>query len=487
MALLKPMPDEALLSVIQRLVVLDRATNERKAAKRLFNSSSLQFGSTFPSVIPTLASELNYPAEYWVEHHSVLPHYRSFTPKRHFERAISNLVGGKGEAVFKDLSLIANRQCTGLTMNFCPQCAIEDNEAFGVPYWHVVHQLSGAFVCLTHKISLVSQTIYRKRFDNWPCYGFSNSRLASDIELKLVRFVRYFQYHQPEAFHHTLCEIYRARLDEMGFITPCGNVRVKLLRASMLAVVGPILRQAQVQAIFENTRFPLYPACVLTHRDAAISPLKHLLVIAFLFESVTDLINHVTRYSPKDREVNKVPAKQVKDDTADIITLLENGYSLRCVAAKTEHSVTYVKKVAKTAGIAIETRTQKLFKTERRKITMKLLAGHPTDVIAKAFDCSQGAIEQILSQNPDIVALRKLRRKLRKMTSMRKSLIKTISSLTAPHRQDVRRENNAAYMWLFKHDKVWLYAHLPAAIPRKHRRAKTEGQTLSSVFFAVKK
>lgn len=474
MTLLTPMPDEALLSIIQRLVVLDRAATGRKAAKRLFNSSSLQFCSTFPSVIPTLASELNCPAEYWVKHHSALPHYRLFTPKARFLNALSHFERGEGEKVFKDLSLIANRQCSGLKMRFCPQCAIEDKEAYGFSYWHVKHQLSGTFVCLRHKIPLINQSISRKRFDNWPCCDVAGRRLATEIELKLVRFAGYFQYHHPKRCRNSLSEIYKARLHKMGFLTKCAHVRLKPLRNSMIEALEPVLDYSEVRGIFNDARYPLYPSCILINRDAAISPLKHLLMMTFLFDSVSDLMNNDIGYSPELAQVNTRAKEQENDETANITHALKRGDSLRCIASTTGHSIAYVKKVAITAGVVIETREQKLFATERRQIAVKLLAGKATGDLAKEFNCSKGAIEQILSQNPDILQLRKLRRYFDKRKEMRSSLLATRDCLQKPRRQTIKKTNNKAYMWLFRNDKDWLYAHLPDAIPRKYRYALFE-------------
>lgn len=470
MTLLTPMPDEALLSVIQRLVVLDRAATERKAAKRLFNSSSLQFCSPFPSCIPALSEMSGMTSQYWIQRHTILPAFKAFTPPCRYVDAYQNLLDGKGEAVFKSLSLIANRQCNSGAMRFCPECAADDIKKVGVAYWHIRHQLPGTFACLKHRISLVSATVSRKRFDNWPHCDAACRLLAKEIELKLVRFAIYFQYHQSEGFRHSLFDIYKARLYETGFLTKCAHVRLKALRHSMLDFFQPALQHSEIQSIFDDTRFPLYPSCVLANKNMAISPLKHLLMMTFLFDSVSDLISHDTEYFPQKVQVNTSTSGEENNDIAKITELLKRGDSLRCVAENTGHSIAYIKKVAITAGVATETREQKLFATERRQIAIKLLAGKTTAAIAKTFNCSKGAIEQILSHYPDIVTLRKQRRKYAKMTSMRESLINTISSLTAPCRQDVKRENNAAYMWLYKHDRAWLYAHLPKQIPRMMRR-----------------
>lgn len=52
-------PDETIFSVVQRLVALECAPSYQHAAKYLFKTSSIQFGSTFPSVVPVLSKKFD--------------------------------------------------------------------------------------------------------------------------------------------------------------------------------------------------------------------------------------------------------------------------------------------------------------------------------------------------------------------------------------------------------------------------------------------
>ena len=99
-----------------------------------------------------------------------------------------------------------------------------------------------------------------------------------------------------------------------------------------------------------------------------------------------------------------------------------------------------------------------------------LLSGYPTEIIAKRFNCSQVAVEKILSEHTDIVEIRRLRREYEKRKAKRDSLLATISNFKNSNRKEIRAENNAAYTWLFKHDKTWLNDVLPFATPRAQRR-----------------
>ncbi len=472
MTILTPFEDETIFSFVQRVVVMDVAATEKKAAKRLFQSSSLQFGSPFPSCIPRLAELSDISVKEWIIQHTILPSYRAFTPPLKYEEACRNLGNGDGEKVFKTLSLIANRQCQAGKLKYCPQCAISDSKIKGLAYWHICHQLPGVYQCNIHRCQLVTVAVSRHRFDNWPSLGFEPTSPTTNVEERLTRFAEFF-HSQSRPFIASLQDVYFQRLADKGLLTKCSHIRVQLLRRSMLNEYAQLLLQPEISSIFDNSRTPLYPTCVLRNYKSVISPLKHLLLLTFLFKSPKELLNFF--YCKRDEEAAE--AKSVGkelDDTQIITGLLRKGKSLRCVSHITGRSVTYIKRLSIKDGVGFESRAQRLFSTERRLIAFRLLAGFSTDVIARNCKCSKAAIEQILSQHPDIVQLRKRRRHFDKRKEMRNSLLATMDCLQKPHRQDIKKTNNKAYMWLFKNDKKWLYAHLPDAIPRKYRYAPIE-------------
>ncbi|MFD3318191.1 TnsD family Tn7-like transposition protein [Alteromonas macleodii] len=472
MTILRPFKDETIFSFIQRVVVMDAAATEKKAAKRLFNSSSLQFFSPFPSFIPRLAELSDFSANEWIDQHTVLPAYRAFTPIQKYEEAYRNLENGEGEKVFKALSLIANRQCQTGRLNYCPQCAIDDSSIIGIAHWHVCHQFPGAYQCKHHRCRLVTVAVSRHRFDSWPSLSVKSTLRATTIEERLTRFTEFF-HSRGQSFVASLQDVYLQRLAEKGFLTRHSHIRLRSLRQCMLSTYEQLLHHSEISSIFDCSRVPHYPTCVIRKQASVLSPLKHLLLLAFLFKSPEELLNFISgqRNEKKAVEAKTINSNEV-DDTESIVSLLTEGESLRRTSQAIGRSVAYIKKLAIKEGLGFESRAQRLFSTERRLIAFLLLAGYPTDVIARKFECSKGAIEQVLSQHPDIVQLRKLRRYFDKRQEMRSSLLATKDCLQKPRRQDIKKMNNKAYMWLFKNDKDWLYNHLPSATPRSQRRIR---------------
>ena len=467
--------NETIFSFVQRAVLSHGARWCGATARILLGSSSLQWCSPFPSVVPRLTEISGLPGEKWVDEHSVLSAYKPFVPKSRYESARSAMMSGNSDSVFKILSLIANRQCHTSQMKYCPQCAIKDENELGLSYWHVHHQLPGVYSCYIHSITLQTMSVTRKRFDLWPTATEANSVIADVKVQKLTGFAsRVFDSPDEYILRHSSKSIYMMALQEQGYVTSGGRLRLAELRKALIKYWSPLLHHPDIANVFDDAKNPRYPTCLFYLEHSTHSPLKHLLLWTFLFESLHD-IKLLDRSCPKSHLMD-MPATNPNNfnETAEIVRQLKGGASLRQTATDFGHTIAYVKKVAKQHLIPVESRAQRLFRPECREIAIKLMAGHTVKSLSKSFKCSLGAIEQILSQHPDIVQLRKRRRHFDKRKEMRSSLLATRDCLQNPHRQEIKKTNNKAYMWLFKNDKQWLYAHLPDSIPRKYRYAPFE-------------
>ena len=141
--------------------------------------------------------------------------------------------------------------------------------------------------------------------------------------------------------------------------------------------------------------------------------------------------------------------------------------SMSSLADKTGRSVIYIKKVACLNSVKVGTRSKKLFKTEKEEIKALAEMGESAITIAEKFECSVGAIEQIVSQVPGIVERRKRIRFIKTRNKHRSIIQEKVKECS--HRTDIQKAARTAYTWLFQNDKEWLNATLPPAIPRKVR------------------
>lgn len=195
-------------------------------------------------------------------------------------------------------------------------------------------------------------------------------------------------------------------------------------------------------------------------------PVKHLFLIYVLFGSWQ-------RFEAQYRNVKSLESPiELKSVTSNITlskqseALLTNGVSLRSVSASTGISVSTLKILAQQQSIEIDTRPQKIFKFVERDIWRKLFVGGTCREIAKQFEISVGAVEQILCKHQ---YLKPLRQKIwfhKDLSEHRAKLKSYFADYPYHSRKQFRAAYSGSYMWLYRHDKKWLEENLPEKLKR---------------------
>ncbi len=275
-----------------------------------------------------------------------------------------------------------------------------------------------------------------------------------------------------------IAQVYKHKLLELGLATHNKTLRVKmkLWREFLRDYWQEVIYNTQVDAILNQGDSMKFPSPLIYGQNHVFHPLKQLLVIGFLFDSISDFVEVYRKAEAGTLDISKDPnlvkkatKKQQKSDD-EIITRLQQDESLRSVSRGLGVSVGYVKKVAQLNNIPIARRTQFIFEEQRRAIWRKLFIGFSTAEIAEELKTSVSAIEQVLSCHPELVQFRKKIRYFNKRQIHRENVLGACETLST--RNDIKLAESASYAWLYKHDKEWLYGNLPAAIQRQKRYSR---------------
>ena len=70
-----------------------------------------------------------------------------------------SLLNNDASAATRASQVACFKQSEVLSLKFCPRCAEQDIETYGVTYWHVVHQIPGIEACWKHQIYLVHKEL----------------------------------------------------------------------------------------------------------------------------------------------------------------------------------------------------------------------------------------------------------------------------------------------------------------------------------------
>ena len=147
---------------------------------------------------------------------------------------------------------------------------------------------------------------------------------------------------------------------------------------------------------------------------------------------------------------------------ADIISELKRGQSMQQISRKTGLSLGFLKQLALRNQVAIARRRQTISEAMERKIWCKAFMGQHRADIAAHFNVSIGAVEQIIQSHEGLSKWRKHIRHTDAKRHHRKALRRFIDAHPQATRNEIK-QSSSSYLWLYKHDKDWLYAHLPPA------------------------
>jgi len=212
---------------------------------------------------------------------------------------LSELCAGAMPSIKMRLGITASRIGSYHPLKSCDSCIQSDRARTGVAYWHIEHQWPSVAVCSKHELPLVMTwhpitPVHRRE---WLLPG--NTDVTSLIEmpvlddgqlvrlLQLAEFSTHMALSEPAAFDCTrLARTYQERLRTLGLASVRGNLRLKLL----LEVVRSRYRGIDAVPGFEPLQAisPDWPGLVgaLSRRvPRSGHPLKHLLMIAMLFDS----------------------------------------------------------------------------------------------------------------------------------------------------------------------------------------------------------
>lgn len=471
-----PFPDETAYSLLTRFHLRSGMLTVNNTLDLLFGNHNMQMSADFPSFIPQLAQASRLSTDEFIASHTIAPFFRPFKTPVAYKKLVHTLASGEGYKVIAQLSLIANRIITEPHFKYCEGCVREDRTLYGVGYWHREHQLPGVSCCLKHASTLQEHKKYRKKLilpptttnDCMPTPSFHEVRYTTLASACLADTDTYLS---EEKLHQT----YLFGLKNKGFLTSCGRIRMHDFKIRLRSFWSGLLDQGLFRQLNPIDDTGNYPDTLFYNKSSSYHPIKHFLLIGFLFENWEGFLE---QYNSEIRAEDSIrPEPSYSDPLAhkkqQARALLHTGKSLRYVAKNTGLSVGTIRALAEQERVPIKTRPKSIYAFEQRAIWRKLMIGQPSDNIAKVYNISTGAVEQILRSHPYLVPLRKKIRFRSKQIDSRSALELFLNSGEKVSRKDIQKEMKGRYTWLYRHDKKWLYSNIPEKQPYTYHPRKS--------------
>lgn len=303
------LPDELFYSCCARYHNESGNEDVKQTLDDLFGMPHMIFDPTYPKGLDYFVTQLNnMDVDQIIYEHTIFPLFVPFLDKRRLDH-LYQMFRGVGKNYANHILGIKN-DLRITSLKYCWMCLMNDDEKFGMPYWHRSHHLPGVQRCLVHDVPLESKCpvcsvefkpkkVNLSRLNRYCENGHDLTKVISmnnfrDEHVELMNGLA-----QDVSFVFLLdgpsydwSDIYFLGLRKLGY---CGeNRRINLLR----------LRNDMQKAFPKSflARFDCelnkkgdWLTTIYLKKQAVFHPLQHLLLIRFLFGSMSELVAWLER------------------------------------------------------------------------------------------------------------------------------------------------------------------------------------------------
>ncbi|MGC5325180.1 TnsD family transposase [Brevibacillus sp. SYSU BS000544] len=492
-----PYPDELLYSVLARYHMRSGNLSPKVTLQELFYSTKLTAVVDLPSRLSTLVSNLpanaTYTADELIINHTLYSYYTAFLPKERAQLIYESMKGNFGGSIHTRIGIMASSVATPKYLRYCPTCSKEDWSQRGEMYWHRVHQIPGVLVCPTHHVLLVSskvllsernrhEFIYASRENSPFCDAVPSQNekinvLADDLKRVLDNGITSY----PSSWFR---DRYVALLRKKGFVSPNGFVNQTMLHEYFNSYYGnALLEKVYATARYEEANNWLQ-SIVRKHRKV-FHPVHHVLMIQFLAGSLNIFFSESTSFQSTayqpfgvspwlclnkaadhylNRVVNKIEITRCTDTKKPVATFACSCgfiYSRRG-PDQTKDDQKKIGRI-KVFGPVWEAKLRKLVRNENLSLreTARQLGADANTV--KKYAILLGLSPKWLKNHRFEKQIKSNNRDNRR-EHYRKQWSKLLQEYPTISKTALRKKDQSAFTWLYRHDKQWLNAHSPITL-----------------------
>lgn len=488
--LLQWLPGETLFSLLSRQHLLSGAPLASRTSERFFGRSRAGYQHDFPSHLASLvertSGQLGDLRSVALDHTS-LSFYRSFISSLDCRQAIESMAGDNVAHLKLRLGILTSRFRAHHPLKACPTCMTEDMQLTGWAYWHMAHQHPGVWACTKHSQPLLASKFKAtgvQRFQwNLPrsnelCAAHS---FTSEGELerlnrlsKLIGSMVDIGTDEPflvSSFYLA----YRSVLKSRGWMTMSGNLRMKVIVPEFLEFVRPLRCVDELKGLPQSSSEASdMLGRVLRPPRSGTHPLRHLVMIDWLFGDASMFRHAIDEDSPADNQLHSAVAIRLEDPRKGELRrlMLEDKSSVRAVAKTLRIDTQTALLWAEQMGLVVSKRPQKLFDDVRLFVETALRCGTDKSDIQRQTGLSASTVNRLLLADP---ALHQAWSQARMDVARQEARSAWQALLDAGSDQGIkwmRSLEPRAYTWLYRNDRDWLDTHRPKALTNSQRNSK---------------
>ena len=269
-----------------------------------------------PTRLNLLFNRLPVGAEFSVDEiikqHTLLPFYIPFLSRQREQDSLKAMLLNGGRGIHNITGIIASTVKPPKFLRFCQQCFKEDENKYGESYWHRVHQVPGIITCPIHKEPVRDSSVAVHSIN--PNEYLACTEEICHLGVGVIPYAAQFLtiangYSEDVAWlleSGQACrglewyrEQYLALLMRKNLATPSGRVFQRELASDFNSFYLPeYLRLVQSSILPSDTS---WLSSIVRKPRKAIHPLRHLLMIRYLYGSVASFFSDMKVYEPFGR------------------------------------------------------------------------------------------------------------------------------------------------------------------------------------------
>lgn len=322
-----PYPNEALYSVLSRYHFHSLSPSYESTLIQLFGGKNVLPNLGVMSQIGKLVEKVGgeYTAEYIIDNHTTFPFYRPFMPMERQQKALDKMTKSGG-SVYSHLGLAGGADiCRKEGIYYCSECIKEDRERYGESFIHREHQLSGVYICPHHKKMLKEYVWCRKNTGKRDLIRLEEEYIDYTEEMHVIEPKDYEMLYEIAVVAHKILNMnlkdvstpdvidsYNRKLRQKKLLSKKNILQRKKLGEQLITFYGEhVLSLLECDIDIKNR--DNWIRTLLKSRDRGIHPIKHILLINFLYKDIESFINDV-RNGVEVKEVEKIvkPKRKVR-------------------------------------------------------------------------------------------------------------------------------------------------------------------------------
>ncbi|WP_416829293.1 TnsD family transposase [Ectobacillus polymachus] len=309
--------DELFYSILARFHDYSGNENPKSSIKEIFGSNTVCATTTLPANLNQLCKRLphkdSYNPSYFIEKHTLLPYYAPFILKERYTEIKVSMSEENGTALFMRLGRVASTIKSPKYFNYCIECVANEMKTQGEVYWHRTHQVEGVKICPKHRTWLIkSQVPFSERKHKHEFIPLENSIRVSNSVDKVTTSKSDFEhllYIADQTYYllnnkieplglENLQKYYLERLQGRGLASVAGRIRWQ----ELISLFNCYYSQEfllDINCFVDSDKEDTWLHKVLRKPRVSCHPLRHILILGFLGETILSMVSQIGAISYK--------------------------------------------------------------------------------------------------------------------------------------------------------------------------------------------